>query len=131
MSTSKVIAVLAATAMVGLFSASAFAELIPQEEIQQYSGSDKPDVDAGASKGPDASIVDQEKNQFGNDAGQGSRQEPHPRRRREPPQDGSSKAFLAAIAKFRLRLQINGRGGVRPAAVGIFCVLANCDARSR
>ncbi len=53
MSTSKVIAVLAATAMVGLFSASAFAELIPQEEIQQYSGSDKPDVDASASKGAD------------------------------------------------------------------------------
>ena len=42
MSTSKIIAVLAATAMVGLFSASAFAESIPQEEIQQYSGSDKP-----------------------------------------------------------------------------------------
>ena len=67
MSTSKVIAVLAATAMVGLFSASAFAESIPQEEIQQYSGSDQPDVDAGASKGPDASIVDQEQNQFGNE----------------------------------------------------------------
>ena len=67
MSTSKVIAVLAATAMVGLFSASAFAESIPQEEIEQYSGSDKPNVDAGASKGPDASIVDQEQNQFGND----------------------------------------------------------------
>ena len=67
MSTTKIIAVLAATAMVGLFSASAFAESIPQEEIQQYSGSDKPDVDAGASKGPDASIVDQEQNQYGNE----------------------------------------------------------------
>jgi hypothetical protein len=67
MSTSKIIAVLAATAMVGLFAASASAESIPQEEIQQYSGSDKPDVDPGASKGPDASIVDQEQNQFGND----------------------------------------------------------------
>ena len=67
MSTSKVIAVLAATAMVGLFSASAFAESIPQEEIQQYSGSDKPDVDASASKGADKSIVKQEQNQFGND----------------------------------------------------------------
>ena len=41
MSTSKIIAVLAATAMVGLFSASAFAESIPQEEIDQYSGSDE------------------------------------------------------------------------------------------
>jgi hypothetical protein len=67
MSTSKIIAVLAATAMVGLFSASAFAESIPQEEIQQYSGSDKPDVDAGASKGADESIVKQEQNQFGNE----------------------------------------------------------------
>ena len=66
MSTSKIIAVLAASAMVGLFSASAFAELIPQEEIDQYSGSSKPDVDASASKGADESIVKQEKNQFGN-----------------------------------------------------------------
>ena len=40
---------------------------IPQEEIDQYSGSDKPDVDAGASKGPDELIVKQEQNQFGND----------------------------------------------------------------
>ena len=53
--------------MVGLFSASAFAESIPQEEIDQFSGSSKPDVDAGASKGPDESIVKQEQNQFGND----------------------------------------------------------------
>ena len=41
MSTSKIIAVVAASAMVGLFSASAYAESIPQEEIQQYSGSDE------------------------------------------------------------------------------------------
>jgi hypothetical protein len=67
MSTTKIIAVLAASAMVGLFSASAFAESIPQEEIDQYSGSSKPDVDASASKGSDESIVKQEQNQFGND----------------------------------------------------------------
>jgi hypothetical protein len=67
MSTSKIIAVVAASAMVGLFSASAYAESIPQEEIQQYSGSAKPDVDPGASKGSDESIVKQEQNQFGND----------------------------------------------------------------
>jgi hypothetical protein len=67
MSTTKIIAVLAATAMVGLFSASAFAESIPQEEIDQYSGSSKPDVDPGASKGPDESIVKQEQNQYGNE----------------------------------------------------------------
>ncbi len=67
MSTSKIIAVVAASAMVGLFSASAYAKSIPQEEIQQYSGSAKPDVDPGASKGSDKSIVKQEQNQFGND----------------------------------------------------------------
>ena len=67
MSTSKIIAVLAATAMVGMFTASAYAESIPQEEIDQYSGSSKPDVDAGASKGADESIVKQEQNQYGND----------------------------------------------------------------
>ena len=66
MSTSKIIAVIAASAMVGLFSASAIAESIPQEEINQYSGSAKPDVDAGASRGSDESIVKQEQNQFGN-----------------------------------------------------------------
>jgi len=66
MSTSKIIAVVA-SAMVGLFSASAYAESIPQEEIQQYSGSDKPDVDPGASKGSDESIVKQEQNQYGNE----------------------------------------------------------------
>ena len=67
MSTTKIIAVLAATAMVGLFTATAYAESIPQEEIDQYSGSSKPDVDAGASKGSDESIVKQEQNQYGNE----------------------------------------------------------------
>jgi hypothetical protein len=67
MSTTKIIAVLAATAMVGMFTASAYAESIPQEEIDQYSGSSKPDVDPGASKGSDESIVKQEQNQYGND----------------------------------------------------------------
>ena len=69
MSTSKIIAVLAASAMVGLFSASAFAESIPQEEIDQFSGSSKPDVDASASKGADATVVKQEKNQLDNSMG--------------------------------------------------------------
>ena len=67
MSTTKIIAALAATAMVGLFTATAYAESIPQEESDQYSGSSKPDVDAGASKGSDESIVKQEQNQFGNE----------------------------------------------------------------
>ena len=55
--------------MVGLFSASAFAESIPQEEIDQFSGSSKPDVDASASKGADATVVKQEKNQLDNSMG--------------------------------------------------------------
>lgn len=68
MSTSKIIALVAATSMLGMLSfAPAFAESIPQEEIDQYSGSSKPDVDPGASRGSDDSIVDQEQNQFGND----------------------------------------------------------------
>ena len=67
MSTSKIIAIIAASSMLGALSfAPAFAESIPQEEIDQYSGSSKPDVDAGASRGPDESIVKQEQNQFGN-----------------------------------------------------------------
>ena len=68
MSTSKIIAIIAASSMLGALSfAPAFAESIPQEEIDQYSGSAKPDVDPGASRGSDESIVDQEQNQFGND----------------------------------------------------------------
>ena len=68
MSTSKIIAIIAASSMLGALSfAPAFAESIPQEEINQYSGSSKPDVDAGASRGRDESIVKQEQNQFGNE----------------------------------------------------------------
>jgi len=67
MSTSKIIAILAASAMAGFFATSATAESIPQQEIDQFSGSDRPDVDAGASRGSDESIVKQEQNQFGND----------------------------------------------------------------
>ena len=68
MSTTKIIAVIAASAMVGLFTAPAYAaESIPQEEKDQFSGSAKPDVDPGASKGQDEPIVKQEQNQYGND----------------------------------------------------------------
>jgi hypothetical protein len=64
---SKIIAIIAASSMLGALSfAPAFAESIPQEEINQYSGSSKPDVDPGASKGKDESIVKQELNQYGN-----------------------------------------------------------------
>jgi len=67
MSTSQIIAVLAASAMAGFFATSAMAESIPQQEIEQFSGSSRPDVDAGASRGSDESIVKQEQNQFGNE----------------------------------------------------------------
>jgi len=67
MSTSQIIAVLAATAMAGFFATSAMAESIPQQERDQFSGSARPDVDPGASRGSDDSIVKQEQNQFGND----------------------------------------------------------------
>jgi hypothetical protein len=67
MSTSKIIAIIAASSMLGALSfAPAFAESIPQEETDQYSGSSKPDVDPGASRGSDESIVKQEQNQYGN-----------------------------------------------------------------
>lgn len=77
MSTSKIIAIIAATSMLGALSCvPAFAESIPQEEIDQYSGSSKPDVDAGASRGSDESITGQERNQLGNGpAGGTERQE--------------------------------------------------------
>jgi len=68
MSTSKIIAIIAASSMLGALSfAPAFAETIPQEEIDQFSGSAKPDVDPGASRGSDESIVNQELNQYGNE----------------------------------------------------------------
>ena len=68
MSTSKIIAIIAASSMLGALSfAPAFAESIPQQEIDQFGNSAKPDVDAGASRGSDESIVKQEQNQYGND----------------------------------------------------------------
>lgn len=68
MSTSKIIAIIAASSMLGALSfAPAFAESIPQEEQEQFGNSAKPDVDPGASRGSDESIVKQEQNQYGND----------------------------------------------------------------
>jgi hypothetical protein len=66
MSTSKFVAI-AASALVGLFSVAAQADTIPQMEQEQFGNSAQPDVDPGASRGPDESIVKQEQNQFGND----------------------------------------------------------------
>jgi hypothetical protein len=66
--TTKVLAAIAASAALALVSfAPAYAESIPQEQIDQYGNSAAPDVDPGASKGPDAPVVEQELNQYGND----------------------------------------------------------------
>jgi hypothetical protein len=68
MSTNKVLAAIAATSVLALFSfAPAYAESIPQQQIDQFGNKAAPDVDPGASKGPDASIVEQEQRQVGNE----------------------------------------------------------------
>ena len=68
MSTSKVLAAIAASSALALVSfAPAYAESIPQEQIDQYGISAAPDVAPGASKGPDAPIVNQEQTQMGNE----------------------------------------------------------------
>ncbi|MEI9901760.1 MAG: hypothetical protein WDN31_18520 [Hyphomicrobium sp.] len=70
MSTKSVVSVIVAAALLSVAGlSSAFAESIPAEEIQQFSGAAAPDVDAGASKGADKSIVVQEKQQFSNSTG--------------------------------------------------------------
>ena len=70
MVSNKIIAVLAATSALALFAAtSANAELIVKEEQEQLGNSAAPDVDPGASQGPDKSIVTQERMQLGNSPG--------------------------------------------------------------
>jgi hypothetical protein len=67
MSTKKTIAVLAASSVMALFALSpVYAGDIVQEEQDQLNNSAQPDVDPGASKGPDAPITDQERMQLGN-----------------------------------------------------------------
>jgi hypothetical protein len=63
----KIIAVLAASSALALFAAN--AESIVKEEQQQLGNSAAPDVDPGASQGPDKSIVTQERVQLGNSPG--------------------------------------------------------------
>ena len=61
------LAVLAASGVLALFSvAPVSAQSIPDEERLQLENSTKPDVDPGASKGPDAPIVTQERRQPNN-----------------------------------------------------------------
>lgn len=70
MSTKKTLSVLAASSVLALFALSpVYAEDIPQMEQEQLDNSAQPDVDPGASKGPDAPIVDQERMQLGNQPG--------------------------------------------------------------
>jgi hypothetical protein len=67
MSIKNILAVLAASSLLSLLALSpVYAESIPAEEAQQLSNTPAPDVDAGASKGSDATIVTQEKAQLDN-----------------------------------------------------------------
>jgi hypothetical protein len=70
MTTNKTLSVLAASSVLAFFALSpAYAQSIPEEEQQQLDNSAQPDVDPGASKGPDAPITDEEKMQLGNQPG--------------------------------------------------------------
>jgi hypothetical protein len=70
MSTNKTFAVLAASSVLALFALSpAYAGDIVKEEQEQLDNSAQPDVDPGASKGPDKPVVDQERMQLGNEPG--------------------------------------------------------------
>ncbi len=67
MSTNKTLSVLAASSVLAFFAFSpVYAESIPQQEQNQLNNSAQPDVDPGASKGPDAPIVTQEREQLNN-----------------------------------------------------------------
>jgi hypothetical protein len=70
MSTKKTIAVLAASSVLAFFALSpVYAGDVVTEEQDQLNNSAQPDVDPGASKGPDAPITDEEKMQLGNSPG--------------------------------------------------------------
>lgn len=63
----KTLSVLAASGVLALFALSPVnAQSIPQMEQEQLDNSAQPDVDPGASKGPDAPISTQEQMQLGN-----------------------------------------------------------------
>ena len=70
MMSNKIIAVLAASSALALFAVtSASADPIVKEQQEQMGNSAAPDVDPGASKGPDKPIVTQEKDQLNNSTG--------------------------------------------------------------
>ncbi len=65
MTTMKIMAAIAASSLLAVLSLSpVYAEDVPAMEKEQMDGSAKPDVDPGASKGPDAPIPMQEKEQM-------------------------------------------------------------------
>jgi hypothetical protein len=67
MMSNKILAVFAASSALALFSVtSASADPIVKEEKEQIGNSAAPDVDPGASKGPDKPIVTEEKDQLDN-----------------------------------------------------------------
>jgi hypothetical protein len=67
MTSNKLIALLAASSALALFAVtSASADPIVKEQQDQIGNSAAPDVDPGASKGPDKPIVTQEKDQLDN-----------------------------------------------------------------
>jgi hypothetical protein len=70
MSINKTLSVLAASSALALFALQpVYAGDIVTEEQDQLNDSAQPDVDPGASKGPDDPIVDQERMQLGNQPG--------------------------------------------------------------
>jgi len=69
MSTKKTIAVLAASSALALFAFSpVYAGGVVQQEQDQLNDSSQPDVDPGASKGPDAPITTEERQELNNSA---------------------------------------------------------------
>jgi hypothetical protein len=68
MSTNKMHFLIAATGLLILTTSVASADSIKKLEKEQLGNSAAPDVDPGASKGPDNSIVKQQDDQIGNSA---------------------------------------------------------------
>jgi hypothetical protein len=71
MSTKKTLAVLAASSVLAMFALAPVVHAgdVVKEEQDQLNNSAQPDVDPGASKGPDAPISNEEQMQLGNQPG--------------------------------------------------------------
>jgi hypothetical protein len=69
MSINKTLSVLAASSALALFALSpVYAQGVVTQEQDQLNDSSKPDVDPGASKGPDAPITTEEREELNNSA---------------------------------------------------------------